>query len=154
MQRNYVCGIRVVSAVSGIQTAKYLISEMYEVHLSYMSVYTISEKERPDQTTLDILEKKKNILFMPAFEPTCPAPSPACEIHICSPPLFMNNLPFCFGSVDSRHLHISRSFIDRLRFYHVGMSKQFARRLGTHFRYGLVWCVSIARNFRAQMRFI
>ena len=94
------------------------------------------------------------ILFMPGFEPTCPAPWPAYEIQICSPPSYMHNLPFSFGSVDSSHLQISPSFIDTLRFYHVGMSKQFARRLGTHFRYGLVWCVSIARNFRAQMRFI
>jgi len=44
VQRNYVYGIRVVPAVSGIQTAEDLISEMYAIHLSYMSVYTISKK--------------------------------------------------------------------------------------------------------------
>jgi hypothetical protein len=59
----------------------------------------------------------------------------------------MHDLPFSFGIVDLLHLRMSLSVISRLRFYHVGMSKQFARRLGTHFRYGLVWCVSIARNF-------
>ena len=44
VQHNYVYGIRVVPAASGIQTAKDLISEMYEVDLSYMSVYTSSKK--------------------------------------------------------------------------------------------------------------
>ena len=86
--------------------------------------------------------------------PRAPPRDQHMKYRYVPPPSYMHNLPFSFGSVDSSHLQISPSFIDKLRFYHVGMSKQFARRLGTHFRYGLVWCVSIARNFRAQMRFI
>jgi hypothetical protein len=44
VQRNYIYGARVVPAVSGIQTAKDLVSEMYEIHLSSMCTQSAESK--------------------------------------------------------------------------------------------------------------
>ena len=152
MQRNYIYGARVVPAVSGIQTAKDLVSEMYEIHLS--SMCTQSAESKGLTKKLWTFWKIKKYLVHAGFRTHVHRPMTSMWNRVCSPRLYVLNIPSSFGSVYSRHLHIGLSFVDMLRFYHVGMSKQFARRLGTHFRYGLVRCVSIARNFQAQMRFI